>query len=411
MLRNRIRKICDSVPGTFMNKFILPATAALLFIVGWVSVANAQSVTYQATFEGKWTTAVSPGGVPGGAHFTTLIGAVHNSQVTFWDNGGTASPGMESMAELGLTGALRSEIESKGSDVLATLQQGISSGGTASATFEFSASPTHSLVTLVTMVAPSPDWFTGVSGFSLRENGGWIGSRTVDLFPYDAGTEDGEGFSLSNPPTSPQGVITRIRGMGKFSNEPIATLTFTLQTPPDDPDPPIDDPDTPVDDPDPPVDDGGLFELDTAGAASGAVFSGGATIDGGMSYLEEVPSSEPADLIVSFRPAAADVGREADIYVILKLPVHGYFQKISGGLWLPLNLAELEELRPFARKILDERETITVVDDLVGDVANMAGVTIDAHVAYAVGGNLADLTYNDESTPARMRIAAASLNE
>ena len=78
---------------------------------------------------------------------------------------------------------------------------------------------------------------------------------------------------------------------------------------------------------------------------------------------------------------------------------------------MPLNLAELEELRPFARKILDERETITVVDDLVGDVANMAGVTIDAHVAYAVGGNLADLTYNDESTPARMRIAAASLNE
>ncbi|MDE0478806.1 MAG: spondin domain-containing protein [Gammaproteobacteria bacterium] len=368
-------------------------------------------MTYQATFEGQWTTAVSPGGVPGGAHFTTLIGAIHNSQVTFWSNGGTASPGMESMAELGLTGALRSEIESKGSDVLATLQQDISSGGTASAMIEFSASPTHPLVTLVTMVAPSPDWFTGVSGFSLRENGGWIGSRTVDLFPYDAGTEDGEGFSLSNPPTSPQGVITRIRGMGKFSNEPIATLTFTLQTPPDDPDPPIDDPDPPVDDPDPPVDDGGLFELDTAGAASGAVFSGGATIDGGMSYLEEVPSSEPADLIVSFRPAAADVGREADIYVILKLPVHGYFQKISGGLWLPLNLAELEELRPFARKILDERETITVVDDLVGDVANMAGVTIDAHVAYAVGGNLADLTYNDESTPARMRIAAASLNE
>ncbi len=394
-----------------MNKYILAATAVLLFAVGRASVANAQSVTYQATFEGQWTTAVSPGGVPGGAHFTTLIGAVHNSQITFWSNGGTASPGMESMAELGLTSALGSEIESRGSDVLATLQQGISSGGTASATIEFSATPTHSLVTLVTMVAPSPDWFTGVSGLSLRANGEWLESRTVDLFPYDAGTEDGEGFSLSNPPTSPQGVITRISGTGKFSNEPIATLTFTLQTPPDDPDPPVDDPDPPVDDPDPPVDDGGLFELDTAGAASGAVFSGGATIDGGMSYVEEVPSSEPADLIVSFRPAAADVGREADIYVILKLPERGYFQKISGGLWLPLDLAELDALRPFARKILDERETITVVDGLVGDVADMAGVTIDAHVAYAVGGNLADLTYNDESTPARMRIAEVSPNE
>ncbi len=220
-----------------MNKYILVATAALLFAVGRASVANAQSVTYQATFKGQWTTEVSPGGVPGGVHFTTLIGAVHNSQVTFWRNGETASPGMEDMAELGLTSALRGEIESRGSDVLATLQQGISSGGTASATIEFSATPTHSLVTLVTMVAPSPDWFTGVSGFSLRENGEWIGSRTVDLFPYDAGTEDGEEFSLSNPPTSPQGVITLIRGMGKFSDKPIATLTFTLQTRQPDPDP------------------------------------------------------------------------------------------------------------------------------------------------------------------------------
>ncbi len=398
-----------------MNKYILSATAALLFIAGWASAANGQSVTYRAIFEGKWTTAVSPGGVPGGAHFTTLIGAVHNNQVTFWRSGGTASAGMESMAELGLTGALGSEIQSSGSDVHATLQQGISSGGTASAALEFTATPSHPLVTLVTMVAPSPDWFTGVSGFSLRENGEWIESRTVDLFPYDAGTEDGEEFSLSNPPTSPQGVITRIRGTGKFSNEPIATLTFTLQTPLDDQDPPVDDPDPSTDDPDPTVEepetpdgDGGLFALDTVGAASDAVFSGGATIDGGMSYLEEVPSSEPADLIVSFRPAAADLGREADIYVILNLPGLGYFQKISGGLWLPLNLAELDTLRPFARKILDERETITVVDGLVGDVANMAGMTIDAHVAYAVDGNLAEITYNDASTPARMRIAAAS---
>ena len=45
----------------------------------------------------------------------------------------------------------------------------------------------------------------------------------------DAGTEEGTEFSLSNAATSPQGTITSIKGTGKFSNEPIATLTFTLQ--------------------------------------------------------------------------------------------------------------------------------------------------------------------------------------
>ena len=59
--------------------------------------------------------------------------------------------------------------------------------------------------------------------------GNWQPSLTVDLFPYDAGTEEGTEFSLSNAATSPQGAITSIKGRGKFSNEPIATLTFTLQ--------------------------------------------------------------------------------------------------------------------------------------------------------------------------------------
>ena len=51
-------------------------------------------------------------------------------------------------------------------------------------------------------------------------------SLTVDLFPYDAGTEEGTEFSLSNAATSPQGAITSIKGTGKFSNEPIANLTL-----------------------------------------------------------------------------------------------------------------------------------------------------------------------------------------
>ena len=49
----------------------------------------------------------------------------------------------------------------------------------------------------------------------------------MNLYPWDAGTEDGGEFSLSNPATSPRGVITSIRGTGKFTTERIATLTFT----------------------------------------------------------------------------------------------------------------------------------------------------------------------------------------
>ena len=44
------------------------------------------------------------------------------------------------------------------------------------------------------------------------------------------GTEEGTGFSLNNAATSPRGTITSIQGTGKFSNEPIASLTFTRQS-------------------------------------------------------------------------------------------------------------------------------------------------------------------------------------
>lgn len=68
------------------------------------------SATYQVTFEGTWTTAATPGGVPGSAHFTTLIGATHNDSVTFWEAGGTATQGIESVAEIGGTSTFKSEI-------------------------------------------------------------------------------------------------------------------------------------------------------------------------------------------------------------------------------------------------------------------------------------------------------------
>ena len=215
-----------------------PAAARLLLVIAVPLVimpmpaqaqGNAQSATYRVTFEGKWTTSVTTGGLPSGAHFSPLIGAAHNDSVTFWSSGGTASAGVEAVAELGTTATFKSEINA-GSNALAVIEKSLPSGGTPAATVDFTVTTAHPLVTLLSMIAPSPDWFVGVSGLSLRNaaDDGWQPSLTVDLFPYDAGTEDGTEFSLNNAATSPQRTITSIKGTGKFSNQPIATLTFDL---------------------------------------------------------------------------------------------------------------------------------------------------------------------------------------
>ena len=205
---------------------------ALLSVPGFNGSAHAQSATYRVTFEGKFTASALASGVsvPSGEHFTTLIGAVHNGGATFRSSGAVASAGVEAVAELGNTATFESEIKAN-MNAVAVIEKSLPGGGTPTATVDFTVTTAHPRVTLLTMIAPSPDWFVGVSGLSLLDaQGDWLASHTVDLFPYDAGTEEGTGFSLSNAATSPQGTITSIKGTGKFSNEPIATLTFTRQS-------------------------------------------------------------------------------------------------------------------------------------------------------------------------------------
>ena len=192
------------------------------------SAPFASEAVYTVTFTGTWTTAVTPDGVPAGAHFSRLIGAVHNAGVTFLQSGGTASAGVESMAEDGGTSTLTGEVNiARNADPPTALSvlEGATSLSNRTLTTEFPR------VTLVTMVAPSPDWFVGVSGLPLLNSSGrWLRSHSLNLYPWDAGTEEGTEFSFTNPETDPPGTITSIRGSGRFSTEPIATLSFELQS-------------------------------------------------------------------------------------------------------------------------------------------------------------------------------------
>ena len=90
----------------------------------------------------------------------------------------------------------------------------------------------YSMVSLITMIAPSPDWFVGVDSYDLCGMNGWIENVTMDLLPWDAGTENGLTYSLDNMPTNPVDVIMRITtdsnsDIGKHANVTFATVTFT----------------------------------------------------------------------------------------------------------------------------------------------------------------------------------------
>jgi hypothetical protein len=81
------------------------------------------------------------------------------------------------------------------------------------------------LATIVTMVAPSPDWFAGASGLPLFANGAWVDQLVVPMHPYDAGTDSGAGFLSPDADTQPRMPIALL-GYPFVDTPPLGTLTF-----------------------------------------------------------------------------------------------------------------------------------------------------------------------------------------
>ena len=189
----------------------------------------ADSAVYRVVFNATWSSATHPDDFPGGAHFSPLIGAVHNDSVSFWASGQTASPGIEQMAETGGTTLLAGEIRAHIPDnVLSVLNgRGIGSPGRATIS-RVVVRLDHPRVMLVTMIAPSPDWFVGVDGLSLQDEfGQWLDELQVVLYPYDSGTDDGVSYTSGNDDSSPKEPIRSLRGVSPFSDAQIGTYTFT----------------------------------------------------------------------------------------------------------------------------------------------------------------------------------------
>ncbi|MBT3398010.1 hypothetical protein HOA55_01455 [archaeon] len=180
--------------------------------------------TYELVFTATWSGESHPSDFPSSAHWSGLIGATHNENVIFWDLGGISSDGIKLMAETGGKGDLIKEVETKiaGQNANQVLSGSGISPSPGQARIVFNMSENYPLVTLVSMVAPSPDWFVGVSGLSLYEDENWVDSKEIELFAYDAGTDGGVDYTSVNVETSPRKLISKsdypaLQGsMGKF---------------------------------------------------------------------------------------------------------------------------------------------------------------------------------------------------
>jgi len=187
--------------------------------------------TYSAVLKSTWSAETHPNDFPDNAHFSELIGAIHNSEVSFWSLGQKASAGIKDVSELGINRKFIKEVKwaKKIGEASSVVHGPDIKNASGRAEVEFPVRGKYSLLTLMTMIAPSPDWFVGVSGFNLCENGTWISNKTIDLKVYDAGTDDGKTYTAQDKETQPKAAITELRNGMHNQNGVIpkfATLTL-----------------------------------------------------------------------------------------------------------------------------------------------------------------------------------------
>ena len=188
-----------------MKNFTSTLYFGLLFSL---SVFSQSTANYNISLTTIWN-ATDHTSVPIGAHWSALVGATHNTANQFVELG-VVSPmtnGIKDIAETGGTVNFNGEVTTAiGSGLADQYIDGI--GGLSSAVGTFTknnlqVNENFPLITLVSMVAPSPDWFIAVNSVTLRSgnsgiNNGWKDTFTMDVFAYDAGTDDGTDYESAN---------------------------------------------------------------------------------------------------------------------------------------------------------------------------------------------------------------------
>mmetsp|Transcript_10732 Transcript_10732/g.14011 ORF Transcript_10732/g.14011 Transcript_10732/m.14011 type:complete len:249 (+) Transcript_10732:145-891(+) len=168
--------------------------------------------SFSVSFTGNWTEDRHPIEYPSNAHFSALIGASFGYGDEFWRKKGISTEGMKDMAEFGGTFTLTSELEDNEAYLdVATSGSGTSNTGDMALTLEVDA--TRDQVGFVSMIAPSPDWFIGVSAVELcdYETGQWKSNITLPMFAYDAGTDKGKLFDSDDKPNKNHKKIKKIK--------------------------------------------------------------------------------------------------------------------------------------------------------------------------------------------------------
>ncbi|KAJ8679348.1 hypothetical protein QAD02_015135 [Eretmocerus hayati] len=174
---------------------------------------------YKLVMEGLWSNITHPRDFPESAwltHFSDVVGASHETNFSFWGRNHIATDGFRQLAEWGSASGLEAELRNKAK----FLRTYIKAPGlwyprvNSNTSADFKVDRKHPLLSVASMLGPSPDWVVGVSKLNLcLLDCTWMKSMTIDLYPWDAGTDNGISYMSPNSETRPREYMKPITTM------------------------------------------------------------------------------------------------------------------------------------------------------------------------------------------------------
>lgn len=200
---------------------------------------------YKMVFQGLWSRQTHPKDFPTGKdalilHWSNIVGATHTEDYHIWEYGGYAERGVREVCEYGYSTKLESDMKDN-SDKIYTVIKTSPMWRNVQDQREavFKVNQKAHLLSLLTMIGPSPDWCVGIPSLSVcQANCTWADEMVIDLYPWDAGTDDGIKYvNQRKIPTDPPERIHRITHMypkhpdspfyGPDPVQPMARVTLT----------------------------------------------------------------------------------------------------------------------------------------------------------------------------------------
>lgn len=168
--------------------------------------ALADGARYRLELDVTWSAQSHPHEWPEeGGHLSDLIGVTHHFRYVMFADGRTATTGLKLVAENGRASIMQAELDEadRRKRIGAVFQADGLKQVPGKIVVEFDAGADHPLVSFVTMLAPSPDWFTGAASVPLHADGAWRTRVDGLLFAWDAGTDSGVTYIAENAETQP----------------------------------------------------------------------------------------------------------------------------------------------------------------------------------------------------------------